>query len=264
MMSTPPADSTEPVTESAMAEQVLAELFEKYRSRGRGWTGSRPRRGFGRNSKKSLSAKTELEYDDEQEHYSSRRFEGIDWSLIDKLEQMDGKDPAGVGPLPTGDPQQAESIRGKYTREQVDSEVVRPRRAWLPSSGMYRSKTGTGRSRFDPRPIGVILDKELRDRDWQRSLATGTVIEQWEEIVGDVVAKNCPVESFENGKLVVQANSTAWAQQLQLLLPEVMGRIDQVVGRGIVETVIVRPPRSPSWGHGALRVPGRGPRDTYG
>ncbi|WRS30809.1 DciA family protein [Actinomycetaceae bacterium MB13-C1-2] len=187
------------------ADDVLSELFDKYRSRGRGYTGRRPRR--------------------------KRR-------------------------LTPG------AVTNRIVEEAEDA--LEHHHGWVPSPGMYRSKTGTGPSKYDPRPIGAILDKEVRDRDWQRSLATGQVIGQWEEIVGDVVAQHCPIESFDGGRLVVQADSTAWAQQLKILLPEVMGAIDRAVGSGIVESVVVLPPRAPSWKHGPRSVPGRGPRDTYG
>ncbi|MFZ1381533.1 MAG: DciA family protein [Scrofimicrobium sp.] len=192
--------------ESNSADEVLSELFDKYRARGRGYTGRRARR------KRGLS----------------------------KNERVT-----------------------KQTIENAEDDLER-QRGWVPSPGMYRSKTGTGPSKYDPRPIGAILDKEVRDRDWQRSLATGQVIGRWDEIVGDVVAQHCPIDSFSGGRLVVQADSTAWAQELKILLPEVMGAIDRAVGVGIVESVVVLAPRAPSWKHGPRSVPGRGPRDTYG
>ena len=136
--------------------------------------------------------------------------------------------------------------------------------AWKPPPGIYRSKLGTGPSRFDPKPLGDVLGQVSSRRGWGRSISVGTVIGQWESIVGDVVAQHCPVVSFEEGRLVVQADSSAWAQQLQLLLPQIHKRIDDVVGPKIVEQVIVRGPRAPSWKRGPRSVPGRGPRDTYG
>lgn len=136
--------------------------------------------------------------------------------------------------------------------------------AWKPPPGIYRSKLGTGPSRFDPQSLDDVISNESNRRGWNRSLSVGTVIGQWESIVGDVVAQHCPVVSFDQGKLVVQADSSAWAQQLQLLLPQVQKRIDEVVGPRVVEQVIVRGPRAPSWKKGPRSVPGRGPRDTYG
>ncbi len=135
---------------------------------------------------------------------------------------------------------------------------------WQPSPGMYRAKTGTGPSRYDPKPLEKILQAETEIRDWKRPLAIGALIGQWESIVGEVVAKHCQVESFEGGELIVRADSSAWAQQLQLLLPQVHRSIDEAVGHGMVEKLIVRPPRGPNWKHGRRNVPGRGPRDTYG
>lgn len=135
---------------------------------------------------------------------------------------------------------------------------------WVAPPGTYRSKTGTGPSNWDPQPIGRILKCESMRRGWEQPLAVASVTTDWSEIVGPQVAQHCPVESFEGGVVIAQADSTAWAQQLQLLLPLVQRRIDEKVGPGVVEKVIVRPPRSPSWKHGNRTVQGPGPRDTYG
>ena len=41
-------------------------------------------------------------------------------------------------------------------------------------------------------------------------------------------------------------------------------RIEAVVGPGVVTELIVLGPVAPSWVKGRRRVPGPGPRDTYG
>lgn len=163
-------------------------------------------------------------------------------------------------------------------RSPHDSSVMSPQReeaggpeeegtaqsSWVAPPGTYRSKTGTGRSRWDPQPIGDILARESRERGWKRPLSLASVTVQWEDIVGPQVALHCPIESFEEGTLVARADSTAWAQQLQILLPHIHRRIDDKVGAGTVERVIVRAPEAPSWVYGRHHVKGRGPRDTYG
>lgn len=136
--------------------------------------------------------------------------------------------------------------------------------SWKPSDGVARGKTGSGPSWWDPQPIGKILSVETKKRGWERSLTIGEVTANWEKIVGPHVGEHCPIESFEGGTLVARASSTAWAQQLQLLLPLIHKRIDEMVGPGVVEKVLVYPPKAPSWGSGPRRVKGRGPRDTYG
>jgi predicted nucleic acid-binding Zn ribbon protein len=65
--------------------------------------------------------------------------------------------------------------------------------------------------------------------------------------------------------LVVEADSSAWATQVQLLIPALLRRLAEEVGEGTVERVVVRGPAAPSWRKGPRVAPGsRGPRDTYG
>ena len=62
----------------------------------------------------------------------------------------------------------------------------------------------------------------------------------------------------------MRADSTAWATQVRLLAPTLLRRLAEELGEGVVERVAVGGPVGPSWRKGLRRVPGRGPRDTYG
>ena len=70
--------------------------------------------------------------------------------------------------------------------------------------------------------------------------------------------------AFDDGELVVGADSTAWATQIRLLAPTLLARLAEELGAGVVTAVTVRGPSAPSWKKGLLAVRGRGPRDTYG
>lgn len=135
---------------------------------------------------------------------------------------------------------------------------------WQPPPGIARTKSGTGKSRFDPQPLGNVLGQIQRRNDWQIPLSLGSIAARWEVIVGPQVAEHCQIESFADQKLHVRADSTAWAKQLRLLLPQIERRIAEELGPSAVQQVIVHAPQAPSWGKGRYRVPGRGPRDTYG
>jgi predicted nucleic acid-binding Zn ribbon protein len=78
------------------------------------------------------------------------------------------------------------------------------------------------------------------------------------------LAAHCRPDKFDDGVLTLVAESTAWATQIRLLVPQLHRRLDEVVGRGIVRRVEVHGPAGPDWRRGPLRVRGRGPRDTYG
>jgi predicted nucleic acid-binding Zn ribbon protein len=62
----------------------------------------------------------------------------------------------------------------------------------------------------------------------------------------------------------VRCDSTAWATQLRLLANSLLKTFDEKLGHGVVTVIKVLGPAAPSWRHGARRVAGRGPRDTYG
>lgn len=136
---------------------------------------------------------------------------------------------------------------------------------WRRGPGMGDVGSGPGPSRRDPQTLGGLTSRVLAEHGWTRPVAVAGVVSRWPEIVGPAVADHCVVESFTDGDLVVRADSTAWATQLRLLLPQIERRLTEEVGEGAVTTIDVRGPGGPTWKHGRWKVHGgRGPRDTYG
>jgi predicted nucleic acid-binding Zn ribbon protein len=132
------------------------------------------------------------------------------------------------------------------------------------------SVSGSGPDARDPRLLGPSVDALLRERGWTESAAVGGLTGRWADIVGADVAEHVVPETFEQAPdgrgllLVLRADSTAWATTLQYMLPALRARIDEELGSGTVADISVLGPAAPSWRHGRLSAPGRGPRDTYG
>lgn len=117
----------------------------------------------------------------------------------------------------------------------------------------------------DPALLGSALDQLLADRGWDRQVADHAVYAKWAHIVGGEVAAHCTPEQFADAKLTIRTDSTAWATQLRLLAPNVVARLNEVLGDGSVTRIDVLGPAAPSWRHGRRSVRGgRGPGDTYG
>src|SRR4051794_1680532 len=116
----------------------------------------------------------------------------------------------------------------------------------------------------DPQELGAGLQRLVSERGWDVDLAVGGVLGRWPQVVGPQLAAHCRPESFDDGLLVVRADSTAWATQVRLLAPTVLRRLAEELGDGVVEQLRVQGPSAPSWRKGARSVRGRGPRDTYG
>ena len=141
-----------------------------------------------------------------------------------------------------------------------------PRRASVPQ----QRRSGSGPDGRDPQLVGAALDRLIEDRGWEQATSGASLIARWAEIAGTDVADHVSCEAFTPGEqgapgeLVLQAESTAWATQMRLLQPQILARISDVVGAGVVGRLRILGPAAPSWRAGPRHVPGRGPRDTYG
>jgi predicted nucleic acid-binding Zn ribbon protein len=183
-------------------------------------------------------------------------------------------DPAGSGPQVTASPPAARpwSAEGTelacaFVRERTGvtgTVPLRARRSTRRADLTDQSWSGAGADRRDPAPAAAALEEVLAERGWQPTVAVHSVTGRWAEIVGADVAAHTRVEGFDAGVLLVRCDSTAWATQLRALAPDLMRRMAEEVGAGVVREVRVLAPTAPSWVHGPRRVKGRGPRDTYG
>lgn len=117
----------------------------------------------------------------------------------------------------------------------------------------------------DPQLLDNTLGRLVAERGWELDLRVHGVFGRWPELVGADVASHCTPESFDEGRLVVRTDSTAWATQLRLLAPALVRRLNEDLGHGTVTVIEVLGPHGPTWKKGPRSVrDGRGPRDTYG
>jgi predicted nucleic acid-binding Zn ribbon protein len=139
----------------------------------------------------------------------------------------------------------ASAARPRPTRRRIAG----PRRAW----------TGAGPGADDPQPLGRLVDSLVSDQDWTAHTRVGAVFGRWDSLVGADIAAHCRPETLTEGELLVVAESTAWATQLRLLAPTILGRLRAQVGGDVVTRLRVVGPTAPSWKKGPRSVGGGGP-----
>ena len=172
-------------------------------------------------------------------------------------------------------PSGIDAAKEALTRARAASRSTAGGRSAGPPDGPRRrpadpSRSGPGPDGRDPQLLGSSVERLMRERGWEQPAAVGGLTGRWAEIVGPEVAEHVVPETFERAPdgrgllLVLRAESTAWATTMRLLLPQVRARIDVELGTGTVRDISILGPAAPSWKHGRLHVPGRGPRDTYG
>ncbi|MCO5995122.1 DUF721 domain-containing protein [Actinoallomurus rhizosphaericola] len=115
---------------------------------------------------------------------------------------------------------------------------------------------GASRRGGDPTAFGPAIRELLAARGWQERVAVGGVFGRWPEIVGPELAEHTEPQTFEDGILVVAADSTTWAAQLRLLSGPLVKRLNEELGHGTVQRVKVIGPSSAPRGTGRLRVTG--------
>jgi predicted nucleic acid-binding Zn ribbon protein len=96
--------------------------------------------------------------------------------------------------------------------------------------------------REDPQPLSAALGSLLSARGWRQQAAIGAVFDGWPEVVGPQLAAHTRPESFDDGQLVVIADSDAWAAQVRLLAPQVLRRLAEELGTGTVRRIRVHGP----------------------
>ena len=89
--------------------------------------------------------------------------------------------------------------------------------------------------RRDPRPVGQAI-AALADR-----LAPHTTLAEvqrvWPDAVGDVIAAQAEPTSEREGVLTVTCSSAVWAQELDLMGPDLVGRINAALGAEAVRSL---------------------------
>ena len=116
----------------------------------------------------------------------------------------------------------------------------------------------------DPRGVGDVLSTLTREAGWDRELAREDVVRAWADVAGENTAQHTRPVAFSEGMLTVQADSTAWAKQLQLMRAQILSEIVRRFPDAGVDAIRFIGPDVPSWKWGPRTVSGRGPRDTYG
>jgi predicted nucleic acid-binding Zn ribbon protein len=116
----------------------------------------------------------------------------------------------------------------------------------------------------DPRGVADVLADLTRQAGWEPQLARADLSRTWADVAGAETAQHTRPVALDAGLLTVQADSTAWAKQLQLMRAHVLSEIIRRFPEAGVDSIRFIGPDVPSWKWGPRAIPGRGPRDTYG
>ncbi len=92
----------------------------------------------------------------------------------------------------------------------------------------------------DPTPIRDLLQGVLARLGVARPLEVAELLARWEEVAGEPWAARAAPVSLSGGELVVEAADGSTASLLRYQTAQLIARLDEEVGRGLVTSVRVR------------------------
>jgi predicted nucleic acid-binding Zn ribbon protein len=91
-----------------------------------------------------------------------------------------------------------------------------------------------------PAPLGTILQQAMKASRIDVDLDAHRLWQQWEDVVGTTIAQNARPEAIKGKLLLVNVSSAPWMQQLQFLKPELIARLNENLGKEVVEEIRFR------------------------
>lgn len=91
-----------------------------------------------------------------------------------------------------------------------------------------------------PRAVKHGLEHLARRLGAPTATALGAVFSQWEHAVGPAVAAHARPLSLNDGVLVVAVDQPGWATQLRYLSSDLITRLSEVAGDGVVTRIDIR------------------------
>lgn len=89
-------------------------------------------------------------------------------------------------------------------------------------------------------PIQEAVQQLLNRKSWQGHVLASRVSLEWKEIVGPEIAARTRPERLAHGKLYIECEHDVWRTELQYLKPEILKRVAEVVGEGVVKDVYLK------------------------
>lgn len=109
-------------------------------------------------------------------------------------------------------------------------------------NGTGDRQRGASSPGHDPLSLGGAIEELVSERGWEVQASVASVFARWPDIVGAELAAHARPQSFDDGVLVVVADSAAWATQVRLLSGTLVQRVHEVLGDTAVRHVRVYGP----------------------
>jgi len=85
--------------------------------------------------------------------------------------------------------------------------------------------------------LAAILPQLMQQMGLEDAARGWRAVETWPEVAGERIARHSRATSFRDGTLTVEVDGSAWMHELGFLKRELVLRLDQHAGAGVVRDV---------------------------
>lgn len=85
--------------------------------------------------------------------------------------------------------------------------------------------------------LAAVLVNLLKARGMEGRLSEYRILGQWENVVGRAIAGHARPVTVRGGKLYLTVDSAAWMQQLSMLKPEIIEKVNQGLGKETIKGI---------------------------
>ncbi len=106
----------------------------------------------------------------------------------------------------------------------------------------------------DPSRLGDELAAFLREHGLEEEVEAQSVVEEWDDLVGERIAGVARAVAAARGVLFVEVRSSAWLTELSMMRRDLLARLNAGRRKGRIERIVFRLSEGDEGGPG--RVPG--------
>jgi predicted nucleic acid-binding Zn ribbon protein len=88
--------------------------------------------------------------------------------------------------------------------------------------------------------LAEAIAEFARSRHLERRLRGADLFRLWPQIVGERIARRAKPAHLQRGRLVIECGDSVWRAELQFLKPELLEKIHDAVGEGIVKEIFLK------------------------
>jgi predicted nucleic acid-binding Zn ribbon protein len=89
-----------------------------------------------------------------------------------------------------------------------------------------------------PQRVGKVLGDFLKDRGLHEPVLRNEAMEEWDQRVGEAIARVTRVQGVRDAALIVEVRSSSWLMELNLMRGEILRRVNEGRTEGLIEKIV--------------------------